>query len=98
MIQIVLQASHSDNHRYGLFDETIKSIEIVLANGEIKNASESENRDLFHGAAGGHGTLGVVTALEVQLLDSKEYVEVTCIPVHSVEQGSTRMQELFDVG
>ena len=98
MSQRLFQASYSDSCRHGLFDETIKSIEIVLANGEVKNASESANRDLFHGAAGGNGTLGVVTALEIQLLDSKDYVEVTCIPVHSVERASEVLQALFDVG
>ncbi|KAF7552590.1 hypothetical protein G7Z17_g4207 [Cylindrodendrum hubeiense] len=70
-------SGESSSFRYGAFDTTINSIEIVLADGTIANASKTEKPDLFWGAASAFGTLGVVTLLEVQLKDAKKYVELT---------------------
>ncbi|KAG9938865.1 FAD binding domain-containing protein, partial [Aureobasidium melanogenum] len=61
---------------HGVFDNIVNSIEIVLGNGEIVRASRSENSDLYHGAAGSFGTLGVVTELEVQLVEAGNFLEL----------------------
>jgi FAD/FMN-containing dehydrogenase len=74
----------SSSFRYGLFDRTVNWIEIVLANGEVVVASDRERADLFYGAAGTFGTLGVVTLLELQLIEARRYVELTYFPVSSV--------------
>src|SRR5690606_33545076 len=39
---------------------SVRSIELVLADGRRVRASRSENADLFHGAIGGYGALGVI--------------------------------------
>ncbi len=57
--------AESSSFKYGFFDRTINWIEIVLANGDVLYVSETENPDLFHGAAGSFGTLGVTTVLEI---------------------------------
>lgn len=76
----------SSSFRYGFFDKTITSIEIVLGSGTIVNASASENSDLFHGAASSFGTLGVTTLLEIQLIEAKSHVELNYIPITSISQ------------
>ncbi|EON67250.1 hypothetical protein W97_06503 [Coniosporium apollinis CBS 100218] len=79
-------SGESSSFKYGLFDCTVRSIEIVLGNGDIVTASETENQDLFRGAAGSCGTLGVVTLLELQLVGAAEYVELTYHPFVSMPQ------------
>ncbi|KAF3013792.1 hypothetical protein E8E14_010961 [Neopestalotiopsis sp. 37M] len=87
-------SGESSSFRYGPFDSTINSIEIVLPNGEIMHASKSAKPDLFWGAASGFGTLGVVTLLEVQLRDAHRYVGLTYQSFTSVAAASASMQDL----
>lgn len=70
-------AGESSSFRYGAFDATMRSIEIVLPTGEIVRASKDDNAELFWGAASAFGTLGVVTLLEIELREAKSYVELT---------------------
>jgi FAD/FMN-containing dehydrogenase len=44
-------AGESSSFKYGFFDRTINSVEMVLADGKLVTASEKENSDLFRGAA-----------------------------------------------
>lgn len=71
-------AGESSSFRFGLFEATIDWIEIVLPNGEVTRAGRNdEKRDLFWGAASAFGTMGVVTLLQVQLMEAKKYVALT---------------------
>ncbi|KAK9491783.1 hypothetical protein V1508DRAFT_193516 [Lipomyces doorenjongii] len=78
-------SGESSSFRHGFFERTVNSIEIVLANGEIINASSTENSDIFYGAASSFGTLGVTTLLEIQLIDAMSFVELTYYPVSSIQ-------------
>ncbi|MCJ1307986.1 hypothetical protein MMC25_001636 [Agyrium rufum] len=79
----------SSSYKHGLFQDTICAIEIVLADGEIVHASPTERADLFQGAAGSFGTLGVVTLLAIRLVPASQYVELSYTPfqswVHAME-------------
>jgi hypothetical protein len=61
---------------------------LVLGNGDVIKASgdDPETRDLFFACAGSCGTLGVITLLEMELIDAKDYVELTYIPASSVQE------------
>jgi len=74
----------SSSFKYGFFDETVKSVEIVLGNGEIITASNKENSELFHGASGAVGSLGITTLLEIQLMQAKKYVKATYYSFRSI--------------
>ncbi|KAJ4298228.1 hypothetical protein N0V90_006127 [Kalmusia sp. IMI 367209] len=67
-------AGESSSFKYGYFNQIVKSVEIILGNGE------SENADLFNGAAGALGTLGITTKLEIRLIPSKRFVKLTYHP------------------
>jgi Delta24-sterol reductase len=67
---------------------------MILANGDIVTASRTERPDLFNGAAGAVGTLGITTLIELQLIEAKKYVETTYHPVSSVSQAIRKLQEL----
>lgn len=53
--------------RYGLAVDSVLSIEVVTADGQLRRASRTENADLFWGLRGGGGAFGVVTGLEIKL-------------------------------
>jgi FAD/FMN-containing dehydrogenase len=49
---------------------TVQSFRIVLADGTVRNASPAENSEIFYGAIGGYGGLGVITQATLQLADN----------------------------
>lgn len=79
-------AGESSSFRYGYFSQTVKSIEMVLATGDVVRASPSENPDLFHGAGGTAGTLGIVTKLELDLIPAKQYVKLAYYRYNTVAE------------
>ncbi|KAF2192382.1 FAD-binding domain-containing protein [Zopfia rhizophila CBS 207.26] len=89
-------AGESSSFKYGFFDCTVNWAEVVLADGTIVVASATKHPDLFRGMRGSFGTLGVLTLLEIQLVDLKQYVEVTYHPVQSFRESvlETKKQTL----
>lgn len=83
----------SSSFRYGYFNETVNSVEIVLGNGDIITASDRANPDLFHGSSGALGSLGITTLLELQLIKAKKYVKATYHPVKSVPEAIKKVEE-----
>jgi FAD/FMN-containing dehydrogenase len=69
-------SGESSMYRYGLFNNTVSDIEIVLGDGTIETASRTHNADLLEHAAGSLGTFGIVTLCTVELIPAKPYVQV----------------------
>jgi FAD/FMN-containing dehydrogenase len=53
--------------RFGWTSDTVRSMDVVTADGRLVRASERENPDLFWGLCGGGGNFGVVTGFEYAL-------------------------------
>jgi FAD/FMN-containing dehydrogenase len=53
--------------RYGLACDSLRSLEIVTADGVVRTASHTEHPDLFWAARGGGRGIGVVTSFEFDL-------------------------------
>lgn len=87
-------SGESSSFRHGFFDQTINEVEMVLADGTVTRCSRTEKEDLFRGAAGALGTLGVTTLVNLQLIPAKRYVEVEYIPVTSVEEAMSMTTRL----
>lgn len=51
---------------FGPMGSTVRAVKMVLADGSLVTASRSENADLFAGAMGGYGLIGLITELEVE--------------------------------
>jgi len=89
-------SGESSSYKYGLFDRTIRGIEIILGNGTHIWASAKQHRDLFYTAAGSCGSLGVITLLEMELIDAKSYVELQYIPVKSTQDAVEVLRKYQD--
>ena len=48
----------------------------MLATGQVVQASPTDNPDLFRGAAGTAGTLGIATKLELNLIPARRFVKL----------------------
>lgn len=54
--------------RHGLASGSVRAVEIVTADGALRRASATEEPDLYWAVRGGGGNLGIVVALELDLL------------------------------
>lgn len=51
---------------------SVKSIRIVLADGQLVEAGPGKNRDIFYGAIGGYGALGVIVEATLALAQNRK--------------------------
>jgi FAD/FMN-containing dehydrogenase/SAM-dependent methyltransferase len=49
---------------------SVRAITLVLADGTAKHASPGENEQLFYAAIGGYGAIGIITEVELELVDN----------------------------
>ncbi|KAJ9615356.1 hypothetical protein H2200_001431 [Cladophialophora chaetospira] len=87
-------SGESSSFKHGFFNRTINYVNMILGNGDLVKASATERPDLFFGAAGAVGSLGIVTAVELQLIEATKYVETTYHPVTSVAEATQKIRQL----
>ncbi|KAL3962690.1 hypothetical protein ACCO45_004213 [Purpureocillium lilacinum] len=87
-------AGESSSFRHGFFNDTINYVEMVLGNGDVVRAEpRGEREDLFRGAAGAVGTLGVTTLMELRLVEAKRWVRTTYHRADSVAEAVAKIQQ-----
>lgn len=74
-------SGESSSFKHGFFNQTLEQVEMVLADGEVVTCSEDERQDLFRGAAGAVGTLGVTTLVKLRLHKAAKFVETMYHPI-----------------
>ena len=55
---------------HGPVGNTVRALQLVLADGSVVEASRSRNAELFRAAIGGYGAAGVITEVELDLADN----------------------------
>ncbi len=55
----------------GPVGNSVRSLQLVLAHGDIVEANRLHNRDLFSAAMGGYGAVGVITEVELDLVQNE---------------------------
>ncbi|UXA19386.1 FAD-binding oxidoreductase [Mycobacterium sp. SMC-4] len=58
---------------FGLSSDYVRAFDVVTGDGRLLRATPDENADLFWGLRGGKATLGIVTAVEIDLLPIREF-------------------------
>jgi delta24-sterol reductase len=64
----------TSSHRHGVFPVGVRTLEIVLGNGDVVVADREQRSDLFAYIAGSYGTLGVVTRVTLELVEARPFV------------------------
>ncbi|HEX6150308.1 FAD-binding oxidoreductase [Nocardioides sp.] len=54
---------------YGMAIDRVRAIEVVTGDGELRRATPTQHPELFFGLRGGKGMLGIVTAIEFDLVE-----------------------------
>ena len=56
---------------------TVRSLRVMLSNGDIVTASPTENSDLFRHVLGGYGLFGVILDADLAVVDNEMYARTT---------------------
>jgi len=73
----------SSSFKYGLVHETVRELEILLADGSTVVASpDNAHRDLFFGFPNSYGTLGYALKVKAKVVPVKPYVHLTHLRHH----------------
>ena len=84
-----------NNFKVGTFGDNLLEIDLLLGNGDLVTCSREQNAELFHGAIGGFGMLGIITRAKTRT--TKVYsgdVRVRGISCHDLGEMMDAMQEL----
>ncbi len=85
------------NSRFGLACDTVRSAEVVLADGSVVTASANSNPDLLWALQGGGGNYGVVTALELELYRVPEVqTTIVVLPLESAARMLSLVQKVVE--
>ena len=85
-------AGESSSFKHGYFNDTVNTVEMVLGNGDIVVASDREHSDLFQGASGALGSLGITTLLEIRLVRATRYVKATYHHTRSISESIDKIR------
>lgn len=65
--------AHGMDHHAGAVAGSLRSFELMLADGSVVTCSRHENADLFRHVVGGYGLFGVVVSAELDITDNAVY-------------------------
>uniref|UniRef100_A0A7S1B9R5 Delta(24)-sterol reductase n=1 Tax=Corethron hystrix TaxID=216773 RepID=A0A7S1B9R5_9STRA len=82
------------SHKYGLFNDTVEELEIVLADGSVMTCSKTENREMFDALPWSYGTLGFLTAVTIRVMKCKPFVRLEYFPCYTKESGAEMFKKL----
>jgi decaprenylphospho-beta-D-ribofuranose 2-oxidase len=82
------------HHAQGCFSSCVDSLTVLLASGQVVEASRDQNPDLFWGTFGGMGLLGVVLAARLRLRRIETtFFRQKAIPVADLESMLAALEE-----
>lgn len=65
--------AHGMDHHAGAVDGSIRSMEVMLADGSIVTCSPTDNAELFRHVVGGYGLFGVILSAELEIVENAIY-------------------------
>ncbi|RXK12376.1 FAD-linked oxidase [Malaciobacter mytili LMG 24559] len=79
---------HGKNHHIeGCFSECVEEFSLMLANGEIKKCSKTNNAELFKATCGGMGLTGIILDAKISLKKiNSQYIEQITIKTKNLKE------------
>lgn len=88
----------SSSHIYGLFQHICVSYELCLADGSIIKCSSKENEDLFAAIPWSYGSLGFLTAVEIQIIPITKFIKLKYELVTGLDKICRKFSEYCNEG
>jgi FAD/FMN-containing dehydrogenase len=89
--------AHGVAHRPGVLAATVRSIRVMLGDGDIVVVGPAENADLFRHVIGGYGLFGVILDAELDVTDNAFYRrEITYADYRSIPGIYAEIERLGD--
>jgi D-arabinono-1,4-lactone oxidase len=66
----IATATHGSSLRHGLLSDSVRSLRIVLSNGQAIRCSKDQNEDLFRAGLVSLGGVGIVAEVEFEMVDA----------------------------
>jgi D-arabinono-1,4-lactone oxidase len=66
----IATATHGSSLKHGLLSDNVRSLRIVLSNGQAVRCSKDQNEDLFRAGLVSLGGVGIVAEVEFEMIDS----------------------------
>jgi len=66
----------TSSHKFGLFNDSVVSAEVVLSSGEVVTCSKNQNAELFDALPWSYGTLGFLASVTIRIVPCKPFVRV----------------------
>jgi len=83
------------SHKVGLYQETVKSYEVVLGDGSLVTATrDNEFSDLYYALPWSHGSLGLLTALELEIIPVKPFIHLKYTAVEGQKAYCDKIRDL----
>ena len=70
VVGAIATGTHGSSLKHGLLSENVRSLRIVLSNGHAVRCSDEQNQDLFRAGLLSLGALGIITEVEVQMVEN----------------------------
>lgn len=83
----------TSSHKYGLFQYTCVSFEVVTPDGTLLKCDKHQNTELFSMIPWSYGTFGFLVAAELKIVPAKKYVRLEYIPVYSQNELVDRFEK-----
>ena len=80
--------------RYGLFQSICKAYELVLSDGSVIWCDKNNHIELFAAIPFSYGTFGFLTAVDIDIIPYKPYIEHTYHPTHSLNEAVNLLEQL----
>jgi delta24-sterol reductase len=92
-------AGESSSFKFGFLDTTVDAVEVVLGNSSVRQArvgGNEEEKELFQALSGTLGTMGVLTRLDIRLIEAKQFVQLTYHPVRSFQEATNTIERAME--
>lgn len=88
-------AGESTGHKYGLFHNTIESMDVITGDGVLhRNISRTNKSDLFMAMCGSYGTQGILVRAAIRLMPAPKFVKTDYYHCESIQDALDTMEVL----